>query len=92
MYCSESVLLASRYWRRLWIDLKNDSCVEGAGAFGCVDDPRPCDGGFAIVPFDALAAGLLEEEPVALVVCVAALSTRDEELEGLIVEASDEGL
>ena len=75
----------------MWIDLKKDSCVEGAGAFGCVDDPRPCDGGLGTVPlFDDFGAGLLEEEPTVFAVCVAALSTRDEELEGLIVEASEE--
>src|SRR5690242_18956984 len=40
MYCSERVLLASRYCRRLWIDLKNDSWVEGAATFGCVGEGR----------------------------------------------------
>ena len=90
MYCKERVLLASRYRRRLWIDLKKDSCVEGVGAFGCVDEPRPCDCGLAtVLLLDTLAARLLEDGAVALVVGVVALSTRDAELEGLIVEASD---
>lgn len=31
MYCRLRVLLASRFWRRLWMDLKKDSCVEGWG-------------------------------------------------------------
>jgi hypothetical protein len=43
MYCSERVLFASRYVRRLWIDLKNDSCVEGTAGLGCVGDARACD-------------------------------------------------
>jgi len=76
------------------MDLKNDSWVEGAGAFGWVEEPRPCGGGgFAIVLLlDALAAELLEGEAVALAVGVVALSTRDTELEELIAEASAVGL
>jgi uncharacterized membrane-anchored protein len=42
-----------------------------------------------VLLLDALAAELLEDGAVALVVGVVALSTRDAELEGLIVEASD---
>ena len=43
MYWSESVLFASRYTKRLWIDLKNDSCVDGVAGPGCVAEPRCCD-------------------------------------------------
>ena len=63
MYCSERVLLASRYCRRLCIDLKKDSWVDGTAGFGCVDEGRGGDGAdeFAAV----LLLGGLATEPFA---------------------------
>jgi hypothetical protein len=73
--------------------LKKDSWVEGAGALGWVEEPRPCEGGLAtVLLLDALAAGLPEDEAVALSVGAVAVSTRDTESEELFVEASDEEL
>jgi hypothetical protein len=91
MYCSESVLLASRYNRRLWIDLKKDSCVDGAGALGWVSEPRFRACGAATVPLlDALVDALLEEaDTVVLAIELAALSFRDAADEGVTTEAFD---
>jgi hypothetical protein len=77
------------------MDLKKDSWVEGAGALGWVEEPRPWGAGLATVLLvDDLAGGLLEDRAVAvvLIVGVVEVSTRDAELEGLIAETSDEGL
>lgn len=38
MYCKERVEFDSKSWRRLWTDLKKDSCVVGFGTGGSVDD------------------------------------------------------
>lgn len=69
------------------MDLKKDSWVEGAGALGWVDELRVWGGGFAsVLLVEGLAAGLLGEEAVlvVLVVDVVAVSARDADPEGLI--------
>lgn len=46
----------------MWIDLKNDSCVDGVGAFGCVAEPRPCDWACWLATVLLFRAALAREE------------------------------